>query len=154
MEDAIDNCLAIYNPDQADTDGNGMGDACDPTNNAESILILSKTTYAVNENIVVQYANLPGNSTDLVSILEAGASNANGARNGTMTFNGCPQATTKPACSLKILTPLSTRLHLPLDLGDLPRNPGPSTPFNPIQTTMDPMGSVWPTWIKMDSPMF
>jgi hypothetical protein len=31
IRDAIDNCPYDYNPDQSDGDGNGVGDACDPT---------------------------------------------------------------------------------------------------------------------------
>jgi len=27
--DPLDNCPAVYNPDQRDTDGNGVGDACE-----------------------------------------------------------------------------------------------------------------------------
>lgn len=29
VPDSIDNCPAVYNPDQADSNGNGLGDACD-----------------------------------------------------------------------------------------------------------------------------
>ena len=31
--DSIDNCIDVQNYDQLDTDGDGMGDACDPCNN-------------------------------------------------------------------------------------------------------------------------
>lgn len=29
VQDAVDNCAGTYNPDQSDSDGNGIGDACD-----------------------------------------------------------------------------------------------------------------------------
>lgn len=96
VEDAADNCPAKPNPNQADADGDGIGDACDQNNTGDPRLILSQTTFAADEAIVVQYADLPGNENDWISIFEAGASNdqygqwfyTNGAKNGTMTFDG------------------------------------------------------------------
>ena len=34
VNDYEDNCIETYNPDQADIDSDGMGDACDPCDNA------------------------------------------------------------------------------------------------------------------------
>ncbi len=61
-------------------------------------LSLFKTTYAVNEKIVVQYTNLPGNWADWISIFKAGTLNnqymqwfyTKGAKSGTLSFNGLP----------------------------------------------------------------
>jgi len=33
IADGVDNCPAVANTDQADEDGDGIGDACDPTDN-------------------------------------------------------------------------------------------------------------------------
>lgn len=35
--DARDNCPGVYNPDQRDTDRDGIGDACDPTSNIKKV---------------------------------------------------------------------------------------------------------------------
>ncbi len=38
VEDSQDNCLTVYNMDQSDVDGDGMGDACDDDSDADGIL--------------------------------------------------------------------------------------------------------------------
>jgi hypothetical protein len=36
VADSVDNCPAVANPGQADVDGDGLGDACDPQDNRDS----------------------------------------------------------------------------------------------------------------------
>jgi hypothetical protein len=36
IADAIDNCPSDYNPDQTDTDGDGLGDVCDPDDDSDA----------------------------------------------------------------------------------------------------------------------
>jgi len=36
VSDSQDNCQTVYNPDQADVDSDGVGDACDPTDDSET----------------------------------------------------------------------------------------------------------------------
>ncbi|MGA1826563.1 MAG: hypothetical protein ACMUIP_18065 [bacterium] len=74
--------------------------ACYPPDSLLPTLNMSKTTYEVNETIVVNYSNLSGNSTDCVGIFVEGTSNeaflqciySNGDENGTMSFDGLPTA--------------------------------------------------------------
>ena len=74
--------------------------ACSPLNIVQPKLNMSKTTYDVYETIVVNYTDIPANSTDWVGIFAAGTSHeaylhhiySDGAANGTMRFKGLPTA--------------------------------------------------------------
>ena len=52
--DASDNCPDLANASQQDLDGDGQGDACDPTTNVASTvngLIVRVTSYALNSGL-------------------------------------------------------------------------------------------------------
>ncbi|MGA1824275.1 MAG: hypothetical protein ACMUIP_06370 [bacterium] len=74
--------------------------ACSSLGIVKPSLNMSKTTYDAHEAIVVNFANIPANSTDWIGIFAAGASHeaylrhiySDGAANGTMRFNGLPTA--------------------------------------------------------------
>ncbi len=71
----------------------------DPDPNVPSIK-MSKSSYNTGETIVVDYSNLPGNSTDWIGLYVKGSSDTsdltykytNGAKNGRMTFSGLTNA--------------------------------------------------------------
>ena len=51
IPDVSDNCPTIYNPDQADSDHNGVGDACEPT----LITLVSFTAEASNGRVKLEW---------------------------------------------------------------------------------------------------
>jgi PA domain len=67
VPDSTDNCPDAANPDQADNDDDGAGDACD------SALTTSAATYTVLDPVTVSWARMPGSATDWVGIAPAGS---------------------------------------------------------------------------------
>ena len=72
--DSEDNCPNVYNPDQADSDNNGIGDACD-TVTGDAYIESKERRYAVGEKIIIKFYNLPGNQKDWIGIFKAKSPN-------------------------------------------------------------------------------
>jgi DNA/RNA endonuclease G (NUC1) len=52
VPDSIDNCPTVSNPDQHDTDNDGIGDTCDPPTEACFIVDFREITYFKNNNVI------------------------------------------------------------------------------------------------------
>ena len=59
LPDAIDNCPSVNNPEQIDTDRDGLGDACDDDNDniTDQVELAKGTNPLVNEAAVISIIN-------------------------------------------------------------------------------------------------
>ena len=56
---AIDNCPDVYNHSQADTDGDGIGDECDPTHGVPDWLDGSQNPESLIDGLIMSKTNVP-----------------------------------------------------------------------------------------------
>jgi uncharacterized repeat protein (TIGR01451 family) len=86
IPNAVDNCPSVYNPDQKDSDGNGIGDACQAAT-ASDVLI----TMSASPNPVLIGSNI----TYVITVTNTGPDTAN----SVVITNNLPPEMTYASCS-------------------------------------------------------
>jgi hypothetical protein len=86
VADSVDNCPATYNPDQADTNGNGVGDACEVVLNNIWINEIHYDNTGVDANEGVEIAGTAG--TDLTGWKVVLYNGSNQASYDTINLSG------------------------------------------------------------------
>lgn len=92
--DAGDNCPLVPNPDQADADGDQIGDACDPTPNGDAVEVVFSSNRTGNFEIY----GMKSDGTDLIKLTDDAADDLDPALSPdrskivfTSTRNGNPE---------------------------------------------------------------